>query len=156
MQFVVPQSCVEPPFAFEFTCARHWSVPLFAAAWFEGVPCLSVAIISTQRSVPSQRLSLWQPGVQAAQHCIWTAPLPPGQGSLWCTAQFPGSVRRKQTETDGNRRKQTETHGIARNLIWHFTRSGFVAVLSAKKSRFRENSPKNKNKMNDCSVPRSA
>ena len=50
--------------------------------------------------------------------------------------------RRKQR----NRRKQTETHGIARNLIWRFTRSGFVAVLSAKKSRFREDSPKNKKK----------
>ena len=114
MQFVVPQNCVEPPFAFEFTCARHWSVPLFAAAWIEGVPCLSVAIISAQRSAPSQRLSLWQPGVQAAQHCIWTAPLPPGQGSLWCTAQFPGSVKRKQRKQteisgkDGNTRNRTE------------------------------------------------
>ena len=121
-----------------------------------GCPSLSVAIVLTQRSGFSQRLSLWQPGVQAEQHCIWTAPLPPGQASLWCTAQFPGSVKRKQTETDGNRRKQTETHGIARNSIWRSTRSGFVAVLSTKKSRFRENSPKNNNKMNDCSVPRSA
>ena len=64
--------------------------------------------------------------------------------------------RRKQTETDGNRRKQAETHGITRNSIWRFTRSGFMAVLSAKKGRFREKSPKHKNKINDCSVPRSA
>ena len=154
MQFVVPHSCVEPTFVFDLTCARHWSVSPFAAAWLEGVPCLSVAITSTQRSALSQRLSLWQPVVHAEQHCSWTAPLSPGQGSLWCTAQIPGSVKQKQTETDGNRRKQTETHGITRNSIWRFARSGFVAVLSVKESRFRENPPKNK--INNCSVPRSA
>ena len=114
MQFVVPQSWVEPPFAFEFTCAKHLSVPLFAAAWLEGVPCLSVAIISTQRSALSQRLNLWQPGVQAEQHCIWTAPLPPGQGSLCGVPRnFREALngnRRKQTETSGNRRKHTESH----------------------------------------------
>ena len=104
----------------------------------------------------SLHLSLWQPSVQAEQHRIWPAPLPPGQGSLWCTAQFPGSVKRKQTETDRNKRKHTETHGITRISIWRFTHSGFVTVLSANKSRFREISPKNKNKINDCSVPRSA
>ena len=90
MEFVVPQSCVEPPFAFEFTCARHWSVPLFAAAWLEGVPCLSVAIISAQRSAHLGRDLFGVPRI---------------------FREAISGNRRKQTETGGNRRKHTEPHG---------------------------------------------
>ena len=42
-------------------------------------------------------------------------PLRLGQGSLWCTAEFPEALdgnRRKQTEPDGNRLKHTESRGI--------------------------------------------
>ena len=85
----------------------------------------------------SVRLSLWHPAVQEEQQRIGIAPLRLGQGSLWSTVYFPGSTRRKQTETDGNTRNHAE-------FVWRFTRSGFVAILSAKKSRFRENHPKTK------------
>ena len=148
MHFVVPQNCVEPPFAFEFTCARHWSVPLFAAAWLEWAPCLSVAKISTQRSAPFQRLSLAaRCANRTALHLDCTAPTWAGLSVV-----YRAIAGKRYAETDGNKRKQVETDGNTRNSMWRFTCSGFVAVLFAKKSRFRENSPKNKNKMNNCSL----
>ena len=114
MQIGVPQSCVEPTFVFQFTCAQQQSLPLLAAPWLECMPCLRVARISTQRSPPSPRLSLWHPAVQEEQQCIGIA-TPAWTGISVVYRNFREALdgnRRKQTETDGNRRKHTESRGI--------------------------------------------
>ena len=162
MQIGVPQSCVEPTFVFQFTCAQQRSLPLLAAPWLECTPCLRIARCSKNFNSEISAFSASQsPAPGCARRTAMHRDCHSGLDRDLCGVprNFREALdgnRRKQTETDGNRRKQAETHGITRNSIWRFTRSGFVAVLSAKKGRFRKKSSKNKNKMNDCSVPRSA
>ena len=72
-------------------------------------------------------------------YCLRVARIWTGMSVVRSASQIPESSKRKQMETDRNKRKWR----ITWNQIWHLAPSSFVAVLSAKKSGFKENSPQN-------------
>ena len=112
MQIGVPQSCVEPTFVFQFTCARQRSLPLLAAAWLECMPCLRrCKNFGSEISSFSASQSL-APGCagRTAMHRDCHSGL--DRDLCGVPRNFRGALdgnRRKQTETD---RKQAESRGI--------------------------------------------